>query len=82
MNLWTSESRTRPASSRFHRVAEPQRPATPWWWPALVAVAIVLAVVWLVSAVLGFLLGLVKLAVLVILGIAVVSWVIRLKADR
>jgi hypothetical protein len=47
-----------------------------------VAVAIVLAVVWLVSAVLGFLLGLVKLAVLVILGIAVVSWVIRSKADR
>ena len=46
------------------------------------AVAIVLAVVWLVSAVLGFLLGLVKLAVLVILGIAVVSWVIRSKADR
>jgi len=47
-----------------------------------VAVAIVLAVVWLVSAVLGFLLGLVKLAVFVILGIAVVSWVIRSKADR
>ena len=46
------------------------------------AVAIVLAVVWLISAVLGFLLGLVKLAVLVILGIAVVSWVIRSKADR
>ena len=46
------------------------------------AVAIVLAVVWLVSTVLGFLLGLVKLAVLVILGIAVVSWVIRSKADR
>ena len=32
--------------------------------------------------VVGFLLGLVKLAVLVILGIAVVSWVIRSKADR
>jgi len=47
-----------------------------------VAIAVVLAVVWLVSAVLGFLLGLVKLAVLVILGIAVVSWVIRSKADR
>jgi len=47
-----------------------------------VAIAVVLAVVWRVSAVLGFLLGLVKLAVLVILGIAVVSWVIRSKADR
>jgi len=32
--------------------------------------------------VVGFLLGLVKLAVLVILGIAVISWVIRSKADR
>jgi len=47
-----------------------------------VAIAVVLAVLWLVSAVVGFLLGLVKLAVLVILGIAVVGWVIRSKSDR
>ena len=46
------------------------------------AIAVVLAVLWLVSAVVGFLLGLVKLAVLVILGIAVVGWVIRSKSDR
>jgi hypothetical protein len=64
-------------------VAEaPQRPTTPLWWYALVAIAVVLAVVWLISAAVGFLLGLVKLAVLVILGIAVISWVIRSKADR
>jgi hypothetical protein len=63
-------------------VAVPQRPATPLWWYGLVAIAVVLAVLWLVSAVVGFLLGLVKLAVLVILGIAVVGWVIRSKSDR
>ena len=63
-------------------MAAPQRPATPLWWYALVAIAVVLAVVWLISAVAGFLLGLVKLAVLVILGIAAVGWVIRSKADR
>ena len=63
-------------------MAAPQRPATPLWWYALVAIAVVLAVVWLISAVVGFLLGLVKLALLVILGIAVVGWVIRSKADR
>jgi len=63
-------------------VAAPQRPATPLWWYALVAVAVVLAVVWLISAVLGFLLGLVKLAVIVILVIALLGWVIRSKADR
>jgi len=63
-------------------VVAPQRPATPWWWPALVAIAVVLAIVWLVSALVGFLFGLVKLAVLVILGVAVVGWIIRSKADR
>jgi len=42
----------------------------------------VLAIVWLVSALVGFLFGLVKLAVLVILGVAVVGWIIRSKADR
>ena len=63
-------------------MAAPERPTTPLWWPLLVAVAVVLAVVWLISAVVGFLLGLVKLAVLVILAIAVVGWVIRSKSDR
>jgi hypothetical protein len=63
-------------------VASPQRPTTPLWWYALVAVAVVLAALWLIAAAVGFLLGLVKLAVLVILGIAVVGWVIRSKADR
>ena len=63
-------------------MAAPERPTTPLWWPALVAIAVVLAVVWLISAVVGFLLGLVKLAVLVILAIAVVSWVVRSKSAR
>ncbi|HEX4819113.1 MAG TPA: hypothetical protein VFV00_02815 [Acidimicrobiales bacterium] len=63
-------------------MAAPQRPATPLWWYGLVAIAILLAAVWLISAVLGFLLGLVKLAVIVILVIALLGWVIRSKADR
>lgn len=63
-------------------MAAPERPATPLWWYGLVAVAAVLAVLWLTAAVVGFLLGLVKLAVLVILAAAAVSWVLNSKADR
>ena len=41
-----------------------------------------LAAIWLVSAVVGFLLGLVKLAVVVILAIALVGWIVGKKAAR
>ena len=60
----------------------PERPTTPLWWYGLVAVAAVLAVLWLTAAIVGFLLGLVKVAIVVILGVAAVSWVINSKADR
>ena len=63
-------------------VAAPERPATPLWWYGLVAVAAVLALLWLTAAIVGFLLGLVKIAVIVILGVAAVSWVLNSKADR
>jgi hypothetical protein len=63
-------------------VADVERPSTPLWWYALVGVAVVLAAIWLVSAVVGFLLGLVKLAVVVILAIAVVGWIVGKKAAR
>jgi hypothetical protein len=63
-------------------VADIERPSTPLWWYGLVAVAVVLAAIWLISAVVGFLLGLVKLAVVVILAIAVVGWVLGKKAAR
>ena len=62
--------------------AAPERPATPVWWYGLVAVAAVLAVLWLTAAIVGFLLGLVKIAIVVILGVALVSWVLNSKADR
>ena len=48
----------------------------------MVAVAAVLAVLWIVSVVVGLLLGLLKLAIVVILGTAAVSWVIGHKAER
>jgi len=63
-------------------VVAPERPTTPLWWYGLVAVAAVLAVLWLTAAIVGFLLGLVKVAIVVILGVAAVSWVINSKADR
>jgi hypothetical protein len=63
-------------------VGEVERPSTPLWWYGLVAVAVVLAGLWLISAVVGFLLGLVKLAVIVILAIAVIGWAVNKKADR
>lgn len=63
-------------------MATPERPSTPLWWYGLVVVAAVLAVLWLIAAVVGVLLGLVKIAIIVILGIAVVSWVLNSKAER
>lgn len=63
-------------------MATPERPSTPLWWYGLVVVAAVLAVLWLIAAVVGVLLGLVKIAIIVILGIAVVSWVVNSKAER
>ena len=59
-----------------------ERPATPLWWYGLVAVAAVLAVLWLTAVIVGFLLSLVKVAIVVILGVALVSWVLSSKADR
>ncbi len=59
-----------------------RRPSTPWWWYGLVAIAALLAVLWVVSAIVGFLLGLVKLAIVVILAVAVIGWIVNAKADR
>ena len=59
-----------------------ERPSTPLWWYGLVAAAAVLALLWITAAIVGFLLGLVKIAIVVILGVAVVSWVLNSKADR
>ncbi len=57
-------------------MADVERPSTPLWWYALVAIAVVLAALWLISAVVGFLFGLLKLAVIVILAIALVGWIV------
>jgi hypothetical protein len=62
-------------------VADVERPSTPLWWYAIVAIAVVLAVLWLISAVVGFLLGLLRLAVIVILAIALVGWIVGKKAS-
>ena len=63
-------------------VAATERPSTPLWWYGLVALAAVLAVLWVVKVVVGFVLGLVKVAIVVILALAVVSWVLDRKAAR
>lgn len=63
-------------------MATPERPSTPLWWYALVGVAGVLAVLWVASVVVGLLLGLVKVAIVVILAVAAISWVLQSKADR
>ena len=63
-------------------MADVERPSTPLWWYALVGIAIVLAAIWLISAVVGFLLGLVKVAVIVILAVAVIGWLVGKKASR
>ena len=52
------------------------------WWYGLVALAALLAALWVVKLVVGLALALVKLAILVILAIALVSWVLGSKAER
>ena len=64
-------------------MAAPERPSkTPLWWYGLVALAALLAVLWVVKIVVGLVLGLVKVAIVVILGIALVTWVFQSKAER
>ena len=63
-------------------MAAPERPATPLWWYAIVGLAILLAALWVVHVVVGFVLGLVKVAIVVILAVALVSWVVGSKAER
>jgi len=47
-----------------------------------VGLAVLLIALWVVNVVVGFLLGLVKVAIVVILAIALVSWVLGNKAER
>ena len=63
-------------------MAAPERPTTPLWWYGLVGLAILLIALWVVKVVVGFVLGLVKVAIVVILAIALVSWVLGSKAER
>jgi hypothetical protein len=61
---------------------EPERPATPLWIYGLVALAAVLAFLWVVKVIVGVLLGFVKVAIVVILAAAVVGWVLEQKTER
>ena len=63
-------------------MGEPQRPSTPWWWYGLVALALVFAAMWLISAVVGFIFGIIRLAVVVVLAVALIGWVVNKKAAR
>lgn len=63
-------------------MADTRRSSTPAWWYLLIAVAAVLAIFWVLSAVISFVVGLVKLAVLLILGLALVGYVVSRKVDR
>jgi hypothetical protein len=63
-------------------VADVERPSTPLWWYAVVAVAVVLAALWLLSAIIGFLFGLLKIVVIVVLAVALIGWIVGKKAAR
>jgi hypothetical protein len=63
-------------------VADVERPSTPLWWYGVVAIAGLLAALWLISTVIGFLFGIVKVAVVVVLAIAVVGWAVGKKSSR
>ena len=57
-------------------------PRYPTWTYAVVAIAVVLAALWLVGAVVHFLVGLVKVAIVVVLAIAVIAWAVGKKVER
>ena len=63
-------------------MADVERPLRPCGGTRSSAIAVVLAAIWLVSAVVGFLFGLLKLAVIVILAVALVGWIVGKKASR
>jgi hypothetical protein len=63
-------------------MAAPERPTTPLWWYGLVALAVLLAALWVVNVIVGFALGLIKVAVVVILAIAAISWAVNQKGAR
>ncbi len=52
------------------------------WAYVVVAAAIVLAAIWLLAAVVHFIIGLVKVAVVLVLAIALVAWIVGKKAER
>ena len=57
-------------------------PRYPTWAYVVVAVAIVLAAIWLLGAVVHFIIGLVKVAVVLVLALALVAWIVGKKAER
>jgi hypothetical protein len=63
-------------------VAKVERPSTPLWWYGLVAIAAVLAGLWLISTAIGFVFGLVKVVVVVVLAIAIIGWAVGKKTSR
>jgi hypothetical protein len=52
------------------------------WTYAVVAVAVVLAALWLLAAVIHFVVGLVKVAIVVVLALALMAWVVGKKSER
>ena len=54
----------------------------PLWAYAVVGLAIVLVVLWLVRAVLGVLAGLVQTAIIVVVALAVIGWAVNQKNER
>jgi len=61
------------------RVAGPRYPT---WTYLIVVVAVVLAGLWLLGAVVHFLIGLVKVSIVVVLAVAIVAWVVGKKGER
>ncbi|MEO7555558.1 MAG: hypothetical protein ABIV94_03005 [Acidimicrobiales bacterium] len=54
----------------------------PWWWPLVVGVALVLGALWLLKVVVGVIVGLVQIAILVVLAIALIGWALNHKLER
>ena len=63
-------------------MAERERAGPGCGWSLIVAVAALLAVLWFVEAVIGFVFSLVRIAVVVILAIALLGYIVNRKADR
>jgi len=63
-------------------MADDEAGGAPGWWPVVVGIAVVLGALWLFKVVVGVIVGLVQIAILVVLAVALIGWAVNHKLER